>query len=327
MDIKTLLTFNDICIPNHYLESYIQLINNPSPILEGQLFETHHILPRSYFSLLGKECDNSSDNLIKLNIQEHTLAHYYLSLCANNPTFKYGNMMCISLICNRDYTDVTEQWILDNLVELENIRREQRRLNSTLQKGIQSGANNPNSKINLEHSMIVKKLLKDGMSAPKVASKTGISVNIIRKICRGTHWTCSEDKFSLPKTYVKDIALQKWIEEKHTCTNCDKIMTTKYKDGIFCSPQCSYSYSASNRTSDHYKKAMAHRRSYKGENNPNYGKQASDELRHKMSEIQKVAAKTSKSTRFRGHSHSEESKIKISESLKNSYNKKRLEVK
>lgn len=322
MNIHEALTINNICAHNQYLESYIQLVTNPSPIREDQLFEMHHILPKSYFAILEKECDNSPTNLVKLNIQEHALAHYYLSLCAENQIFRFSNMLCISLICKRDYKDISEQWILDNLVELEFIRNEQRRLNSELQKGLQSGEKNPNSKITLEQSNLVKRLLKDGMTTSSVATQTGISINIIRKICNGEHWTCKEDNFSLPKTYVKDIAIQKWIDEQHTCVKCGKVMTAKYKDGNFCSPHCVYSYVASNRTPEYYENAINHRRSYKGENNPNYGKRATTELREKLSEIQKIVSKTSKSTRFKGHSHTDESKTRISESLKSTYKKK-----
>ena len=36
----------------------------------------------------------------------------------------------------------------------------------------------------------------------------------------------------------KKIALDKWIEEKHTCEKCGKVMTEKYAGGRFCCRSC-----------------------------------------------------------------------------------------
>lgn len=99
----------------------------------------------------------------------------------------------------------------------------------------------------------------------------------------------------------------------------EKFLKSKNGDGLFCSINCSYSFSALKRDKNFYILAMKNRRSYKGQNNPNYGKKASEEIRKKMSESQKLASKNSKSTRFKGHKHSEESKLKTSETLKKKY--------
>lgn len=42
----------------------------------------------------------------------------------------------------------------------------------------------------------------------------------------------------------KENELKKWINEKHKCEKCGKIMTEKYASGRFCSIQCSKSFSS-----------------------------------------------------------------------------------
>lgn len=322
IDIIKTLTLRDICIHNEYMDKYLDLVQNPTPIEDKQLYEKHHIIPVSYYALVEQVCDNTENNFVSLNIMEHTLAHYYLSLCAKNCKFKYSNMACVSLICHRDYANITEQWIKDNLTELESIRVEQRRLNAALQKGLQAGENNPRCKVTKADSDKVKALLKQGLTTDAVAQQTGVSEHFVKLIRNGSHWTCRDDGFKLPVNYVKLIANEQWCQEGHTCKKCGVVMTQKYKDGVFCSKHCAISYSALHRSPETYVKIVQNRGSYAGEHNPNYGKKASQELRAKLSEAQKRAAATNKSTRFAGHSHSVESKRKISESLSAAHKKR-----
>lgn len=322
IDIIKTLTLGDICVHNEYMDKYLKLVENPTPIKDKQLCEKHHIIPVSYYALVNQVCDNSENNFVFLNIMEHTLAHYYLSLCAKNYKFKYSNITCVSLICHRDYDNITEQWIKDNLLELESIRAEQRRLSSILQKGLHAGENNPRCKVTNADSNKVKALLKQGLTTDVVAQQTGVPEHFVKLIRSGSHWTCRDDGFKLPINYVKRIADEQWCQEGHTCKKCGVVMTEKYKDGTFCSKHCALSYSALCRSPELYTKMVQSRGSYAGERNPNYGKKASQELRAKLSEAQKRAAATSKSTRFAGHSHSIESRCKISESLRAAHKKR-----
>lgn len=322
IDIIKTLTLGDICVHNDYLDKYLQLVENPTPIKENQLCEKHHIIPVSYYVLVEQVCDNTENNFVSLNIMEHTLAHYYLSLCAKNYKFKYSNMTCVSLICHRDYDTITEQWIKDNLPQLESIRVEQRRLSSVLQKGLQAGENNPRCKVTKADSDKVKALLKQGLTTDVVAQQTSVSEHFVKLIRSGNHWTCRDDGFKLPVNYVKLISDEHWCQERHTCKKCGVVMTEKYKDGVFCSTHCLLSYLASNRSPEIYAKIVQNRGSYAGERNPNYGKKASQELRAKLSEAGKRAAANTQNTRFAGHSHSVESRAKISESMRAAHRKR-----
>lgn len=46
----------------------------------------------------------------------------------------------------------------------------------------------------------------------------------------------------------KEDRLQQWIDEKHTCRRCGKVMTEKFGPGIFCSYSCSNSKPAKKKT-------------------------------------------------------------------------------
>lgn len=306
-----------ICVDNDYFRKYVNLVNNPSAIHESQLFEKHHVLPRLFCELTHRSCDDSDHNIVKLNISEHVLAHYYLSLCADNPKFKFGNITCLSLICHRSYSEITEEWIRCNLELLETIRQEQRRLNSELQRGIHAGDNNPRCKVTASLSTKIKELILTGKDFKQIERQTGVGVNFIKSIADGVHWTCREDRFfydyraviKAEKLAAKELELQHWISEQHACAWCGNIMTKKYARGVYCSSHCTYSASAANRPDNYYANAVAKRRSYKGENNPNYGKIASKQTRNLISA--RVKASDNQSPRFSGKHHSNQTRTVI----------------
>lgn len=316
----------DMCIDNEYFSKYRYLVSQKSNIPEHLIYENHHIIPRAVYAILGIPTNNNPDNLIALTIKDHVLAHYYLSLCSKNSKFKFSNITCIALICNRSYSDINEEWINSNLEYLDNLRKEQRSLNSLMQKGLQAGDNNPNCKVTLAKSAEIKELLLTGFTSTEIAAKLTVPERLVKLIINGKHWTCKEDNFKFDtRGYKKAIKLATWIAEKHCCLNCGVVMTEKRGDGRFCSSRCGYIYSANQRSSDYYIKAISNRRSYRGENNPNYGKKASEQTRRKISDgIKNTGAY---SPRFTGHKHTEESKQKTSNSLKLRYKEKRELIK
>ena len=70
---------------NEALTKYIEIMNCPQT---GGYVEKHHILPVSYFKLVGLPVDNSVDNLVSLSAFNHILAHYYLYRCVTNVRWK-----------------------------------------------------------------------------------------------------------------------------------------------------------------------------------------------------------------------------------------------
>lgn len=83
--IKQKLLEFDIFVDNEYLNKYVELIvNNSEKKFFNEYTETHHILQRSYFKKHKLKLDNSDNNLIKLSLADHILAHYYLCFCTKN---------------------------------------------------------------------------------------------------------------------------------------------------------------------------------------------------------------------------------------------------
>lgn len=68
---------------NEYYRKYIELIDYAkSEEYELQeYYEKHHIVPRSFYEKKHMSIDNSDDNLVALNLQDHFLAHWYITKC------------------------------------------------------------------------------------------------------------------------------------------------------------------------------------------------------------------------------------------------------
>lgn len=357
MNDLNLNILKNICTDNLYLIKYVDLISeNESKVPTASITENHHIIPRCYFKHYNLIVDDSKDNLVTLSLIDHILAHYYLALCAKEGWFKYANIICLNWLTHRTLDELSENWIIEHSEELIKLREDGRQLNSQLQKGLYVGEKNGNAKYTLEQCLQVQTLLLQDMSYEEIKQITGVSDLVIRTIRKGRHWSCSlefnkkyenfliekkerlkleREKNRKAKTILDFPKYKKqyleWIKEEHFCLNCQKkiteFITSKIGNGIFCSRHCSYSWQKKQYLESHpevKKKFAKNRRSYVGENNPNFGKRASEELRLKMSISQKEAAKHSKSTRFKGHTHTEEEKRKISESLKKTNALKKL---
>ena len=83
-------------IDNEYLSEYLILVTTKSKELYQ---EKHHILPRQYFKLINKPCDNSEANLAKLSYAKHCRAHYLLTLCTLGALYK-GSLYTLNLMIN-----------------------------------------------------------------------------------------------------------------------------------------------------------------------------------------------------------------------------------
>lgn len=152
----------------------------------------------------------------------------------------------------------------------------------------------------------------------------------------------------LKKSKAEEIRLaniQKWIDEKHKCEICGIVMVSKYGSGRFCSKQCMQRHSSIIRqgvkhSDEHNRKVSEslrgkrfseeHRQKISqnakdrlslAENNPMFGKVHSEETRLKISEGVKSSNCTS--SRFLGHSHTAESRKRISDSLRISHQERR----
>ena len=81
--LKNNLLQTGIFINNEYLDKYVNLIINPNNSLNQTVIkEIHHIIPVSYYKHYNLKINNMSSNLQELDIKNHVLAHYYLTLCS-----------------------------------------------------------------------------------------------------------------------------------------------------------------------------------------------------------------------------------------------------
>lgn len=146
---RNLLALNNYAetfvIYNVYLEKYVDLIFNNQE-LAAKKFQTqkHHIIPKSFFKLVGMSVDNSKNNTVNLLYKDHVLAHYYLSLCTEG-RFKYNNISALQHILGtseriQEYKGQLDETFLDNLQDLYNFKCS---FHSELLKGRLTGDNNP----------------------------------------------------------------------------------------------------------------------------------------------------------------------------------------
>lgn len=106
---------------NSYLDLYIKLIldnlKTPKQINKTQ---SHHIIPRSYFSHSNLDVDDSKENLVNLLYKDHILAHYYLSLCSIGDYKLYNINAFLHMANQRNLKDFS----IKNLEEYQNLYEE-----------------------------------------------------------------------------------------------------------------------------------------------------------------------------------------------------------
>lgn len=74
---KFISIIEEISLPNKYTKWYIRLISNCKTI-DGYT-ERHHIVPKSFNTLIDIENINDSENLVNLTAREHFIAHRLLT--------------------------------------------------------------------------------------------------------------------------------------------------------------------------------------------------------------------------------------------------------
>lgn len=147
----------------------------------------------------------------------------------------------------------------------------------------------------------------------------------------GKHYELSEEaklrrkdrhaQYKLKKEKENQLLLEQWIVEQHKCECCGKVMTEFYGSGRFCSLHCASAFHNIGRefTDQHREKLSKSRKQYMAipENNPMYGKHHSDETRKLISDKLKQNENVKNASRFKNHTHTEESKLKTKITFKN----------
>ena len=138
MNIKEKLTNTNLFIENEYLEKYLELIEN-NKSTKRQRFKTqkHHIVPRSICLLYNFDFIDDSCNIVNLLYKDHILAHYYLSLCANDEMVKYKMFTAISFMIGNIKEHRNQGWLeykefLKSLPRYQELYEESKKIGSEI---------------------------------------------------------------------------------------------------------------------------------------------------------------------------------------------------
>ena len=111
-NLKETLLSTEMVVDNEYLSQYCDLIlRNFHRKREKFKTQKHHIIPKSFYDIMGTPIDNSSENVVNLIYSDHIFAHYLLSLCTVDK-LKYFNVIAVRKMVS---TGNGEQ--LDTLIE------------------------------------------------------------------------------------------------------------------------------------------------------------------------------------------------------------------
>lgn len=95
MEIKEKLLKTNVVVDNDSLNQYCELIQKNKNTTNQDGKQKHHIIPVFYFKYNNLPIDDSEENLVYLNKEDHVLAHRLLYKCGIN-YFKYNNLFAMN---------------------------------------------------------------------------------------------------------------------------------------------------------------------------------------------------------------------------------------
>lgn len=106
--LKNYLLKTGMVIDNEFLTSYCDLvINNINNTKIEAVTQAHHIIPKSYFKIIGKRVNNKKENLVNLKYSDHILAHYFLSMCCCNKELRFYMENALAYMIDTVNFDIT----------------------------------------------------------------------------------------------------------------------------------------------------------------------------------------------------------------------------
>lgn len=117
MKVSETLTAYGLCIENKFLEAYETLINLAAERnLVNHWSHSHHVIPVCYYEkVIGLSPSGKNRTIglrlakrdlnnfkVKLTLEEHILAHCYLTLASKESWFTYANMIAMKLLGYKD---------------------------------------------------------------------------------------------------------------------------------------------------------------------------------------------------------------------------------
>ena len=126
--LKNKLLSLDVFLDNEYLDKYIELVeSNFYTKRETKKTQSHHIIPKCYFTLNSLDIDETPQNKVNLLYKDHVLAHCYIVLSAQECQFKYYNYYAlVHLLGHRDFKDMRS--LVESLDEVQMAYESSKRL-------------------------------------------------------------------------------------------------------------------------------------------------------------------------------------------------------
>lgn len=193
---------------NEYYRKYIELIDYAkSEEYELQeYYEKHHIVPRSFYEKKHMSIDNSDDNLVALNLQDHFMAHWYITKCCVQKmkrSMEYAVVLMSNMVnckTNREDTAIAKA-VAFALSKVDKMKipmsEEQRRKISEANTGNHHSEETKKRMATLKfgnHNALTKLILQFSKSGEFIAEypsimeaerQTGISNSSICQCCKG----------------------------------------------------------------------------------------------------------------------------------------------
>ena len=108
-------------LDNEFLLKYCQVVDRNKGIKHlNHNTHKHHILPVSWFKLTNSVVNNELNNLVRLPVRDHFMAHYYLCLCTEDP-FKYANQLALMCLESNKRIKQFDKELLHRLPMYNNI--------------------------------------------------------------------------------------------------------------------------------------------------------------------------------------------------------------
>ena len=137
MTVKERLLSTGYYVDNEYLHKYVQLIesncNTPKIKLKTQ---SHHILPRSTYKLMGQMVDESDINRVNLLYKDHILAHYYLALCSSSKDNRYFHELAMQYMLGNAHLPKADKEFIYKLDSYQSLYEDAQFNNSEAHKGL-----------------------------------------------------------------------------------------------------------------------------------------------------------------------------------------------
>lgn len=322
--LKYRLLSSQLFEENDYLNEYIDLVTKclDRANLENVYYERHHIFPRGASKKLNRSIDNSKKNIVLFTYKEHIHAHWLLSKCATE-SYLYEALSSVTRMLGKE--NLSEEEYLDfiNDIDLQNKIEETKRNFSYYMSNKMKGNSYTKGRKHTDeeklkssisnkkpHNCHPRSEFKKGMTPWNKGRKYDLSAEekkelYVKKVKQHWYTNGCENKlitegYPVPEGFYRGRHVSEEVKKKISETNKKLGIKPKRKSEIF------EWYTDGTRNIQLYKNDIVPEGFYKG-------RTLSEEILQKFREN----AENLEHNGMKGKHHSQDTKNKISASLKN----------